>query len=332
MQQIDPDNTTRGPVIWCLQIIQLPESVEIRGTLLQNPSPVLNAQDSSLSTFRKIVRSYFVRPMGDTSLRLELPGKSILVTTNEKGVFSTTISAGLKDPVRFFIQDIDTPVPIQQAYPNTFEWSPALLGVISDIDDTILVSYTRHFFSKLGVMLFRPPVKRRVVPATEQAYRLLDTPQVQFFYVSRSEENLFHLIATFLTKQRLPAGPLFLRPFVHWRAFLQAPNKSPHKKERLSWILDHHPEKQFLLFGDDTRHDLPVFLRIAQQYPGRIQAAFIRRTRSREKSLSATGSSISAPSNVPIHFYRTFSEIEDLIKIIIHETVIRSQSDLGRRR
>lgn len=44
-------------------------------------------------------------------------------------------------------------------------------------------------------------------------------------------------------------------------------------------IMDHSPDKKFILIGDDTQQDIAVYARIAELYPTKIFKIYIRKTR-----------------------------------------------------
>ena len=84
--------------------------------------------------------------------------------------------------------------------------------IISDIDDTFLVSYSGRVLKKLYVMLTRNVESRKPFEDVVKHYQLLslagkagDTSgKNTFFYVSSSEWNLYDYIYRFIIKHELP--------------------------------------------------------------------------------------------------------------------------------
>src|SRR5699024_2441573 len=70
---------------------------------------------------------------------------------------------------------------------------PGELGIISDVDDTLLVSHSRSFFKRLYILLTKNIDKRKTFDNTVQFYTLLNKANRKkdgdniFYYVSSSE-------------------------------------------------------------------------------------------------------------------------------------------------
>ncbi|MBQ1427514.1 MAG: DUF2183 domain-containing protein, partial [Aeriscardovia sp.] len=88
------------------------------------------------------------------------------------------------------------------------------IGVISDIDDTILVTDVPDPLQAVYNMLFLDPSKRRAVSEMAQFYNALSQElggNAPFFYLSTSPWNVEPMLRYFLTNNNFPRGPLLLR-------------------------------------------------------------------------------------------------------------------------
>ena len=92
------------------------------------------------------------------------------------------------------------------------------VGVISDIDDTFLVSHSGNFFKKLYILLFKNINKREVFEDVVPHYQALsragqehETASNSFFYVSSSEWNLYEFIDSFTRLHNLPKAVIKLK-------------------------------------------------------------------------------------------------------------------------
>ncbi|MBA3900704.1 MAG: hypothetical protein H0X62_10930, partial [Bacteroidetes bacterium] len=84
-------------------------------------------------------------------------------------------------------------------------------GVISDIDDTILVSHSTNFIQKIRLMLFKNAYTRLPFEGVAGFYRALHKGYQgnchnPIFYVSSSQWNLFDLLQDFCDIRRIPQG------------------------------------------------------------------------------------------------------------------------------
>ena len=177
--------------------------------------------------------------------------------------------------------------------------SAARLGVISDIDDTIIETGITGGFRSLmrnwRRVLAQMPGERIAVPGADAFYSAIGggmtTPsdalrpgmQIEaanrpFFYVSSSPWNLFTYLVAFKRERNIPLGPLALRDWGFNRETFGSSSHRAHKIDAICAILDTHRDLRFALIGDDSQGDVTAFGEIAERYGKRIAAIFIRRT------------------------------------------------------
>ena len=128
--------------------------------------------------------------------------------------------------------------------------------------------------------MFTTMEKRKPVIAMQELLRKLTNLGASSFYVSNSEQNLYPLIYRFLIHNNFPPGPLFLKKLRSlWKVFLNIkfPLRNIHKDQTIAEIIDLFPNKQFVLLGDNTQHDLAIYLNAATKFPERIRYIIIRK-------------------------------------------------------
>lgn len=250
----------------------------MHGVVLSKALRPIRPADRTFLVFRKLIRAYLTSPARHWSLTLSTPRGIRDITTNYSGEFRISVFPDELDELSFFYRGI--PVPFLQDYPRYFpNRNEADYLLISDIDDTVLVSRSARLLSRLWLILFHAVSKRKVVLETATAYQhLAESRSVDFAYVSGSESNLFHLIAAFFMHNKLPEAPLFLRPHVTWRELLQRPPRKAHKLTHIRQLIEAFPQKRILLFGDDSQQDHTIFKQLTEEFPERVEAAFIRQT------------------------------------------------------
>ena len=165
--------------------------------------------------------------------------------------------------------------------------------IISDIDDTFLVSYSGRVLKKLYVMLTRNVESRKPFADVVKHYQLLSlagksggtSGKNTFFYVSSSEWNLYDYINRFIIKHELPKAVLKLKNIKdNLTDFLSSGGGShQHKQTKIEHIVTFYPRHQFILLGDDSQHDPSIYENICKIYPKNIRAIYIRQTESRPK-------------------------------------------------
>ncbi len=161
------------------------------------------------------------------------------------------------------------------------------LGIISDIDDTFLVSYTENPLKKLYHLLFRNVNTRKVyedvVPhyqALSNAGRIGGEEQNAFFFVSSTEWNLYRFIVQFTEIHQLPKAVLLLKDIKSslFDFLWTRRGGHNHKFEKIKHILEFYPNLKYVLIGDDSQHDPFLYETICKIFPVAIKAVYIRKT------------------------------------------------------
>jgi phosphatidate phosphatase APP1 len=195
---------------------------------------------------------------------------------------------------------------------------------ISDIDDTVLVSHSVTIFRRLRTLFTTNPHSRKIFSDVSKHYQLLatsnTTPQAPnpFFYVSSSEWNLYDYLQDFFAYNNLPRGVFLLNHLKRWTELLQT-GKTKHlgKLIRVTRILQTFPNQRFILLGDNTQLDPFIYKAIAEKYPGRIHAIYIRNAdETKEDSVKELLLQLEKSTNIHTCFFKTSNEaIEHSIAI-----------------
>jgi len=162
-----------------------------------------------------------------------------------------------------------------------------LLGIISDIDDTFLVSYTMNPLRKLYNLLFRNVNRRKIFEDVTMHYQALSQAGRKeneelniFFYVSSSEWNLYRFIVKFTEIHQLPKAVLLLKDIKTslTNFFWTGRGDHNHKFEKIKHILEFYPNLKYVLIGDDSQEDPYLYESICKIFPLTVQAIYIRQT------------------------------------------------------
>ncbi|HZI14744.1 MAG TPA: phosphatase domain-containing protein [Myxococcus sp.] len=154
-------------------------------------------------------------------------------------------------------------------------------GVISDIDDTVIVTGVTDVIKRAWALFLTEHRTRLPFPGVDAFYAALqggkggdaDNP---IFYVSSSPWNLYEHLDEFLAVHKIPAGPLLLRD---WGLSAQgfAPGGGHgHKLEKMRGLLQTMPKLPFILIGDSGQEDAEHYRTIVREFPGRILCVYIR--------------------------------------------------------
>ncbi|MBD2843125.1 phosphatase domain-containing protein [Erythrobacter rubeus] len=194
------------------------------------------------------------------------------------------------------------------------------IGVISDIDDTILetgiTGNARAILRNWKRVLIQMPGQRVAVPGAQDFYSALggdaeaaladsDTtvPQARprpVFYVSSSPWNLFNYLVAYKRQREMPLGPIMLRDWGFNRKTLGSEGHGSHKENAILRILETYPHMRFAMVGDDTQKDLVAFGAIVEKMPERIAAVFIRQAAEALSAKEETARAAIEANGVPL--------------------------------
>lgn len=246
---------------------------------------------------------------GDVEVDVSLGGNQTTVVTDRDGYFSVHLPllSPLADQGQWQTARITARPPKQAAVEGEAQvyLPPAStrLGVISDIDDTVMYTGVANKLKMLYRLFIESAERRTAFPGVAALYQALhegsDGQQSRpLLYVSRGPWSIYEMLEVFFQHNRIPVGPiLFLR---EWGLTLQRPlpkRSEDHKQALIEKMLDLYDEMQFLLIGDSGQHDPEVYADVVRRYPGRICAIYIRQigdSESRKAELATLGEELSA--------------------------------------
>lgn len=179
--------------------------------------------------------------------------------------------------------------------------SGAKVGIITDVDDTIMVTQAPSPLKAAYNLLLLNPKKRSTVPGMSALFtRLADMlPDAPFFYLSTSPWNVESSIRNFIAEQGYPSGPLLLRD-LDPRPKTFVPSGVEHKLQFAEQLMEDFPDMKFILIGDDGQKDPVTYATIARRYPGRVLAIAIRELSPRESSALGQVAGLTATQPMPV--------------------------------
>lgn len=241
-----------------------------------------------------IIHMFRIKPMENVAVKLKFKNTEVTTKTLDDGYFRFTIPYFEKLESGWHPYEVSCELYDYGIVENSEILKPfdSKLGIISDIDDTFLVSHSGNFFRKLYVMLLKNINKRKVFEDVVSHYQALsragqenETASNSFFYVSSSEWNLYEFIDSFTRLHKLPKAVIKLKKIKTGISdFLFTGRGShDHKFEKIKDIIMFYPKLEYVLMGDDSQKDPYLYERIVKIFPKNIKAVYIRQTSRRKK-------------------------------------------------
>lgn len=243
---------------------------------------------------KSVVKMFTINPIKNIEVTLRFKDVEVTTKTLDDGYFRFSI------PYNGFLESGWHPYSVSSgpgeigiiAQGELLKPFKSKLGIISDIDDTFLISHSHNFFKKLYIILTQNLENREifndVVPhfqALSRAGQEGEKAFNSFFYVSSSEWNLYEFILQFARLHELPKAIIKLKKIKTGLAdFLFSGRGShDHKFIKIKDIVSFYPHLEYVLMGDDSQQDTYLYERVCKFFPKNIKAIYIRQTRSRQK-------------------------------------------------
>ncbi len=249
---------------------------------------------------RKIPHHGLLRDLADVVRRIARRGVAGVRVEASLGANRTTVTT---DRDGFF----DIHLPLETPLPKELSWHQAELHVIrgeeqvhchaevyvpppetdllviSDIDDTVMVTGVADGLRVLYRLFVQKAHQRTAFPGVASLYRALHVgvegeARRPILYVSRGPWGIYEMLEAFFQLNRIPVGPiLFLREWgLSWRHPWPRPAQD-HKHDLITRMLTIMEDLPCVLIGDSGQQDPEVYTRIVKEHPGRVKAIYIRR-------------------------------------------------------
>jgi phosphatidate phosphatase APP1 len=151
------------------------------------------------------------------------------------------------------------------------------IGVVCDIDDTIMVTALPRPFLAAWNSFVRDEHARRPVPGMAVLMERIvrQYPGSPIIYLSTGAWNVYPTLTRFLTRHLYPHGSLLLTDWgpTHDRWFRSG---RAHKRGNLRRLAAEFPHIKWILIGDDGQHDEDIYAQFAAEFPDHVRAIAIR--------------------------------------------------------
>ena len=260
--------------------------VVFKGRVLEDEGFILSEDaDTNWENLTNLYKRFESDEVPGARLRVRFGNVEQEVTADGEGYFSLTVDLNNHSDTRLW-QDVDLELleplvaggrSVRAAGQIMIPPATAKFGVISDIDDTVIVSNVINKVKMLLTVALLNERTRMPFKGVASFYRALQegasgSENNPIFYVSKSPWNLYTLLVEFFEIHGVPRGPLCLRDFGTNKP---SPEEN-HKMSRIESILNTYPGLPFILVGDSGEQDPEIYHDVVKAFPNRIRAIYIR--------------------------------------------------------
>ncbi len=232
-------------------------------------------------------RSFTTLPVKDSVVRIRSGERLHQVRTDRSGFVDCVVPASLEPgwgTIRLEAtgaEDADAPVRILDPQVR--------FGVVSDIDDTVMVTALPRPLLAAWNTFVLDEHARMAVPGMAVLFERLVNAHAgaPVFYLSTGAWNAAPTLTRFLSRHLYPAGPLLL---TNWGPTTDRWFRSgrEHKRLTLRRLTEEFPQVKWLLVGDDGQHDEQIYAEFASAYPDNVSAVAIRHLSPTQSVLAGT--------------------------------------------
>ncbi len=218
--------------------------------------------------------------------------------------------------------------------------------VISDIDDTILLTGLTEGMTMVARTVLREASQRGAIPGMASLYRGMvrgvadrkgnRKPEPTFFYVSTGSWSFYPMLQQFVQLRAFPQGPMFLTDWRPTERYLRR-SGAEHKRTAIRRLFEAYPTKSFVLFGDSGQRDPLTYEEMAREFPGRVQLIVIRQVGTAEDERNVEVELRAAElraEGIPLHLVADASEAAELVHglgLCDEETLVEVGTEFGPR-
>lgn len=220
-------------------------------------------------------RRFLTASAADVPVRVDVGGRTHEVRTNRGGyvdeVLEVELEPGWAEARLTVAGGSSDTTPLRVVGPT------GDVGLVSDIDDTVMVTALPRPLLAAWNTFVRHETRRRAVPGMATLYDAVlragdDVPVV---YLSTGPWNVAPVLEDFLARHGYPPGPLLM---TDWGPTAEGWFRSgqQHKRHELARLVHELPQVQWLLVGDDGQHDPQLYAEAAAAHPEHVLAVAIR--------------------------------------------------------
>ncbi len=256
----------------------------VRGRVLVGKEVELGGKDhGAWRNFGNMLKRFLSAEIPHAVVEVKWQGNRRRITCNHEGFFFERLPINPADELEVHIRAIEpqTTQPVE-LIEKIFPPAPgAELVVVSDIDDTVLLTMASKAVKMVLLTLFGNAHTRKMFAGVSDWYRALQRGRDGkrhnlFFYVSTSPWNLYDFLDEFLAVNRIPRGPLFLKDHGLEEGKFNFHDHRSHKVDAIEKLLVSFPDRPFLLIGDSGQKDPEIYQEIVKRHPGRVLGVLIR--------------------------------------------------------
>lgn len=249
----------------------IPEEGKVTGSFWQN--------------LYKVFKRYESDEIPGVKIKGTFRGKEVITSTDNDGYFALEFGLGEEDLANGWhsgkIEIIEMPFDLDYEKSTEFEIlmcnEACEFGIISDVDDTIIHSHATDTTDKIATILTKDAKSRIAFDGVKNLYdQLVGSQNRPLFFVSGSEYNQYDLLIKFCAHHQICKAPFLLRDLGMDSKKWFKKDTEKYKLKNIEELFEFYKQLDFILIGDSGQKDPEIYKAVAEKYPERVRAIYIR--------------------------------------------------------
>ncbi|MEM6277972.1 MAG: phosphatase domain-containing protein [Verrucomicrobiota bacterium] len=246
-------------------------------------------EDGPVTNFWQMLKRWTTPERPFTLLQFSLGGNPVETRADNEGYFEASLPSHEVKTDTLLIELPDSKVSDSIEQPLHKAGEGRRCVVVSDIDDTVLITHAAKRLRMIATTVFGNALTRQLFPGTPELLHAIergvsDEPEGNpIHYVTSSPFNLHSLLRLIFEENNVPTGPFFM---TDWGIDADKWFKISHRDHKLASLelaMEWHPDKPFILIGDSSEHDTAIYIEAALTHPHLIDLILIRDVTSLER-------------------------------------------------
>jgi len=154
------------------------------------------------------------------------------------------------------------------------------IGIISDFDDTVIVSDVPNKWNLINNIFLKNYKQRTLIDEMPQRFKkVLNKKSNAMFFITGSPKQLQNNIQSFLDYHHFPKRTVITKK-IHGNNSDPLFDQIAYKYAKIKKLIWLYPNIKWTLFGDSGEKDREVYSKIKKAYPSKIKAIYIRNVKS----------------------------------------------------
>jgi len=245
--------------------------------LKRKKSGGVEADDGAFENLKRKLSQFFNREKKDIFLSIDIADSKYQIQSDDEGYFEININVPSKidnkSRVEIYLSDDNS------THTTCWPQVPAShgIGVISDFDDTLIVSDVTNKVKLIDNTFMKNYKQRELITPTATQIKsiLLKQKRSAFFVLSSSPDQINQSIHNFLDYHNMPPRSVITKKIQGDNSYSLLKQNS-YKSEKIQKLIALYPEIKWTLFGDSGEQDREIYSKIAKEYPDNIESIYIR--------------------------------------------------------